>query len=76
MKKIMFSGFVLVSTMIVAFTLTITFNVKSQSKTSNSKREGNFEIYMMTSDGSNPVNLSNNAAFDVCPAWSPKTILE
>lgn len=37
-----------------------------------SNRDGNHEVYVMDADGSNPVNLSNNAAqFDFGPSWSP-----
>ena len=34
-------------------------------------RDGNYEIYMMNTDGSNPVRLTNNSADDEAPAWSP-----
>jgi TolB protein len=34
-------------------------------------RDGNFEIYAMNPDGSNPVNLTNHPADDAYPAWSP-----
>ena len=34
-------------------------------------RDGNFEIYVMDADGSNQVNLTNSAAADRRPAWSP-----
>ena len=34
-------------------------------------RTGNFEIFSMKADGTNPLNLSNNAAFDFEPDWSP-----
>ena len=37
----------------------------------SSARDGNFEIYVMDADGSNPVNHTNNAADDFSPAWSP-----
>ena len=36
-----------------------------------SDRDGNAEIYVMDTDGSNPVNLTNHAAPDVRPTWSP-----
>lgn len=36
-----------------------------------SNRDGNHEIYMMTADGSDPINLTNSAAIDFSPAWSP-----
>jgi len=29
------------------------------------------EIYVMNADGTDPVNLTNNPAFDTDPAWSP-----
>ena len=34
-------------------------------------RDGNLEIYVMDADGSNPTNLTNNAAADSSPGWSP-----
>lgn len=36
-----------------------------------SRRDGNFEIYLMNSDGSKPKNLTNNPAKDEYPSWSP-----
>ncbi|CAN5722424.1 hypothetical protein BH18ACI4_BH18ACI4_12520 [soil metagenome] len=36
-----------------------------------SDREGNYEIYVVASDGSNPVRLTSNVAEDFDPAWSP-----
>jgi Tol biopolymer transport system component len=37
-----------------------------------SERDGNWEIYVMNTDGSNVINLSDNsAAADVGPKWSP-----
>ncbi|HVL97633.1 MAG TPA: hypothetical protein VM266_17395 [Solirubrobacteraceae bacterium] len=40
-----------------------------------SNRDGNFEVYVMNADGSNQVNLTNNATTgrnnDSQPAWSP-----
>jgi Tol biopolymer transport system component len=36
-----------------------------------SHRDGNSEIYLMNPDGSNPVNLTQNAAFDYSATWSP-----
>lgn len=32
---------------------------------------GGFEIYVMNSDGSNPVNLTRHPAWDFMPTWSP-----
>jgi len=34
-------------------------------------RDDNYEIYVMTPNGGNPTNLTNNAAYDADPAWSP-----
>lgn len=34
-------------------------------------RDGNYEIYVMNSDGTNPTNLSNNPAYEGGTAWSP-----
>ena len=36
-----------------------------------SNRDGNEEIYVMNADGTNQTNLTNNAARDYVPAWSP-----
>ena len=35
-----------------------------------SKRDGNFEIYSMNSDGSEQINLTNSSANDEYPSWS------
>ncbi len=37
----------------------------------SSDRDGNWEIYVMDSDGSNEINLTNNPAPDIDPTWSP-----
>jgi TolB protein len=34
-------------------------------------RDGNFEIYVVNADGSNPVRLTNDTAGDSSPVWSP-----
>ena len=36
-----------------------------------SRRDGNNEIYVMDADGGNQENLTNNAAFEKDPDWSP-----
>jgi hypothetical protein len=36
-----------------------------------SERDGNSEIYVMESDGSNPMRLTSATANDIAPAWSP-----
>jgi Tol biopolymer transport system component len=37
----------------------------------SSGRDGNFEIYIMNSDGSNQTRLTNNSSDDIYPIWSP-----
>ena len=37
----------------------------------HSDRDGNFEIYVMNSDGSGVTRVTNNAALDGVPVWSP-----
>ena len=37
----------------------------------SSDRDGDFEIYSMYPDGSNPKRLTNNSGYDDLPAWSP-----
>ena len=36
-----------------------------------SDQDGDFEIWVMNADGSNPHQLTNNAAMDLSPSWSP-----
>ena len=36
-----------------------------------SRRDGNFEIYIMNPDGSDQINLTQHRANDLAPAWSP-----
>jgi len=36
-----------------------------------SNRDGNSEVYIMNSDGSNQTRLTDNLAFDHFPSWSP-----
>ena len=36
-----------------------------------SRRDGNFEIYVMDANGGNQVNLTNHRAYDGDPDWSP-----
>ena len=36
-----------------------------------SKRDGNFEIYVMNADGGNPRRLTNHPHADINPSWSP-----
>ncbi len=37
----------------------------------HSKRDGNWEIYVMDADGGNPRNLTKNRNDDTFPSWSP-----
>ena len=37
-----------------------------------SKRNGDYEIYVMNNDGSNQTRLTNNPVMDTDPAWSPR----
>src|SRR6476619_6906544 len=37
----------------------------------NSDRDGNNEIYVMSPDGTGVTRLTNEIAWDCCPAWSP-----
>lgn len=37
----------------------------------DSKRDGNFEIYVINADGSTPTNLTNHAALDTSADWQP-----
>jgi Tol biopolymer transport system component len=43
----------------------------SQKIAFQSNREGNWEIYVINADGSNPLNITNNKADDDSPTWSP-----
>jgi tetratricopeptide (TPR) repeat protein len=36
-----------------------------------SNRDGNFEIYVMNADGTEPSRLTNNSTEDLTPVWSP-----
>ena len=36
-----------------------------------SGRDGNFEVYVMSVDGSGKVNVTKNPASDSSPSWSP-----
>jgi len=35
-----------------------------------SNRDGNFEIYLMNADGTDPVNITQHTALDNFPAWT------
>ena len=44
----------------------------SKKLTFESDRDGNFEIYVVNADGSEPKRLTSNPAWDGNPQWSPK----
>ncbi|MFZ0543796.1 MAG: hypothetical protein WAM60_00060 [Candidatus Promineifilaceae bacterium] len=57
---------------ILIFLLVASCSEEEQPKIAfTSDRDGNSEIYVMNSDGSNVINLSNNPAADAGPKWSP-----
>ena len=35
----------------------------------SSDRDGNEKVYVMNSDGTDQINLTNNPAIDWCPSW-------
>jgi TolB protein len=35
------------------------------------RRDGNFEVYVMNADGSNPVRITEQSDFDGFPDWYP-----
>ena len=41
-----------------------------------SRKDGNEEIYVMSTDGSNQTNLTNNPADESYPVWSPGIVRE
>ena len=40
----------------------------------SSKRDGNWEIYVMDANGQNQVNLTNNPAKDITATWLSQTL--
>ena len=50
--------------------LTVCVDVQAQIAF-HSKRDGNFEIYVMAADGGNQRRLTRNTAKDFSPSWSP-----
>jgi len=55
----------------------VSLEEKLQSKIAfTSKRDGNYEIYVMNVDGTKQKNLTNNPAQDISPSWSPFLPLE
>lgn len=76
-----FEIYVLPSTALLAFPTNLTNNSAQDIDPSWSpdgtkiafatNRDGNHEIYLMNSDGSNPQRLTNSAGTDRSPSWSP-----
>lgn len=54
--------FIVLATQIPAADMKIAFT---------SNRDGNSEIYVMNTNGTNPVRLTDNPAADSSPTWSP-----
>ena len=46
-------------------------DIDGNSASNSSSKYGNFEIYVMNTDGTNQTNLTNNPAYDGFPPWSP-----
>jgi Tol biopolymer transport system component len=59
------------STPTITSTTTSSEPVKTERIVFQSDRDGDDEIYVMNSDGSNVVKLTNNTVRDTTPAWSP-----
>jgi len=47
------------------------FSPNGKEITLSSNRDGNFEIYKMLTDGTGPVNLTDDPAGDFTPDWQP-----
>lgn len=61
---------VIIVSMIVVFS-TGGCNVMKGKISFTSNRDGNYEVYIMNSDGSGQTNLTNNPADDGLPCFSP-----
>lgn len=51
--------------------ITINDSIPSGTLSFLTTRDGNFEIYSMTTNGKNITNLTNNKALDFWSSWSP-----
>lgn len=56
---------------IAIYTIAVTVMAVPIKIAFSSNRDGNWEIYVMKDDGSDPVNLTRNPANDSTPSWSP-----
>ena len=65
------SGFVVLCLTLVAGSLAAATTHVNAKIAFNSNRDGNDEIYVMNQDGTGQTRLTNDAASDVGPAWSP-----
>jgi len=61
----------LIITLILCFVLPAVSSAQLAKIAFESKRDGNWEIYVMDADGKNLVNLTKNGAKDLGAAWSP-----
>ena len=59
-------------TLILCFVLPAASSADGTKIAFESKRDGNWEIYVMDADGKNLVNLTQNGAKDLGAAWSPE----
>ncbi len=70
-RKYNFAYFILYIVVLLGLT-TLIVGVAAQAQIAfASNREGNFEIYVMDTDGKNPRRLTDNPAIDWDPSWSP-----
>ena len=70
-RRYSLAHFVLAGVIVLVLTpLVIVVDVQAQIAF-HSKRDGNFEIYVMAADGGNQRRLTNNTANDLSPSWSP-----
>ena len=70
-RKYNLAYFILPSAVLLGLT-TLMMGVDAQAQIAfASNREGNFEIYVMDTDGQNPRQLTNSPADEWSPSWSP-----
>jgi tricorn protease-like protein len=65
------SAFLVLFLLLVAGQLAAATKVVNAKIAFNSNRDGNEEIYVMNADGTGQTRLTNDAASDFLPAWSP-----
>ena len=68
----LFTSFCCISLLLFTKDVTISAKAPTTAKIAfTSNRDGNWEIYIMNSDGSQPINLTKHPATDFDPVWSP-----